>query len=145
VNLLELVDERDGGGVYGDGVHDDLVVEQDFEDVAVAVAAVELLSVADDQDEAATSAVLLGERLRGGEADEGGLRAVVPVSGRGDVARGGWGNKGAAMWPPLPVGIREPVARLAEITTAAAQQIGLKAGSIVTASWKAAATRVLSR
>jgi diacylglycerol O-acyltransferase / wax synthase len=40
------------------------------------------------------------------------LRAMVPVSVRVDVERGALGNRVAAMWAPLPVGIEDPVQRL---------------------------------
>jgi WS/DGAT/MGAT family acyltransferase len=55
-------------------------------------------------------------RLRGEETDEVVLRAMVPVSVRADVERGALGNKVAAMWAPLPVGILDPVHRLREIS-----------------------------
>lgn len=57
-------------------------------------------------------------RLRGQATDELELRAMVPVSVRADVERGALGNRVAAMWAPLPVGVMDPVARLARITTA---------------------------
>jgi WS/DGAT/MGAT family acyltransferase len=40
------------------------------------------------------------------------LRAMVPVSIRADIERGALGNRVAAMWAGLPVGITDPVARL---------------------------------
>jgi diacylglycerol O-acyltransferase / wax synthase len=43
------------------------------------------------------------------------LRAMVPVSVRADVERGALGNRVAAMWAPLPVGMRDPVQRLLRI------------------------------
>jgi WS/DGAT/MGAT family acyltransferase len=46
------------------------------------------------------------------------LRAMVPVSVRADVERGALGNRVAAMWAPLPVGITDPVQRLLTISTA---------------------------
>lgn len=44
------------------------------------------------------------------------LRAMVPVSIRADVERGALGNKVAAMWAPLPVGLVDPVQRLLTIS-----------------------------
>jgi len=44
------------------------------------------------------------------------LRAMVPVSIRADVDRGALGNRVAAMWAPLPVGIEDPVQRLGTIS-----------------------------
>jgi diacylglycerol O-acyltransferase len=41
------------------------------------------------------------------------LRAMVPVSVRADIERGALGNRVAAMWAPLPVGVRDPARRLA--------------------------------
>jgi diacylglycerol O-acyltransferase / wax synthase len=43
------------------------------------------------------------------------LRAMIPVSVRADVERGALGNRVAAMWAPLPVGITDPVERLRTI------------------------------
>ncbi|MFZ0041466.1 MAG: wax ester/triacylglycerol synthase family O-acyltransferase [Solirubrobacteraceae bacterium] len=52
-----------------------------------------------------------------GEPTEGlVLRAMVPVSVRADVERGALGNRVAAMWAPLPVGISDPVQRLLTIS-----------------------------
>jgi hypothetical protein len=36
------------------------------------------------------------------------LRAMVPVSVRADVERGALGNRVAAVYAPLPVGLGEP-------------------------------------
>lgn len=44
------------------------------------------------------------------------LKAMVPVSIRADVERGALGNRVAAMWAPLPVGITDPVQRLLTIS-----------------------------
>jgi WS/DGAT/MGAT family acyltransferase len=44
------------------------------------------------------------------------LRAMIPVSVRADVERGALGNRVAAMWAPLPVGITDPVERLRTIS-----------------------------
>jgi WS/DGAT/MGAT family acyltransferase len=51
-------------------------------------------------------------RLHGETTDDFELRAMVPVSVRADVERGALGNRVAAMWAPLPVGIADPVQRL---------------------------------
>ncbi len=54
-----------------------------------------------------------------GEATEGlELKAMVPVSVRADVEQGALGNRVAAMWAPLPVGITDPVERLQTIRQA---------------------------
>jgi diacylglycerol O-acyltransferase len=60
-------------------------------------------------------------RLRGEQTDELVLRAMVPVSVRADVERGALGNRVAAMWAPLPVGITDPVQRLQEVSSAMAE------------------------
>jgi diacylglycerol O-acyltransferase / wax synthase len=54
-------------------------------------------------------------RVHGEAADDTVLRAMVPVSIRADVERGALGNRVAAMWAPLPVGIIDPVERLLTI------------------------------
>ena len=41
---------------------------------------------------------------------------MVPVSVRADVERGALGNRVAAMWAPLPVGLGDPVQRLLTIS-----------------------------
>jgi diacylglycerol O-acyltransferase / wax synthase len=46
------------------------------------------------------------------------LKAMVPVSVRADVERGALGNRVAAMWAPLPVGMTDPVQRLLTISRA---------------------------
>jgi diacylglycerol O-acyltransferase len=60
----------------------------------------------------------LGRYLRDhGEAtDDTILRAMVPVSVRADVERGALGNRVAAMWAPLPIGLEDPVQRLLTIS-----------------------------
>jgi diacylglycerol O-acyltransferase / wax synthase len=60
----------------------------------------------------------LGRYMRGhGESvDDVELRAMIPVSVRADVERGALGNRVAAMWAPLPVGITDPVERLHTIS-----------------------------
>ncbi len=56
---------------------------------------------------------------RHGEPTEGlGLRAMVPVSIRADIDRGALGNRVAAMWVTLPVGLSDPVQRLREVSDA---------------------------
>jgi WS/DGAT/MGAT family acyltransferase len=55
-------------------------------------------------------------RMRGDNTDELVLRAMVPVSVRADVERGALGNRVAAMWIPLPVGVTDPVRRLLMIS-----------------------------
>jgi diacylglycerol O-acyltransferase / wax synthase len=59
----------------------------------------------------------LGRYLRvHGEATEDTiLRAMVPVSVRAVVERGALGNRVAAMWVPLPIGLADPVQRLLTI------------------------------
>src|SRR5581483_2606683 len=54
-------------------------------------------------------------RLHGHPTDDLVLKAMVPVSVRADVERGALGNRVAAMWAPLPVGVKDPVERLLEI------------------------------
>jgi diacylglycerol O-acyltransferase / wax synthase len=44
------------------------------------------------------------------------LKAMVPVSVRAEVERGALGNRVAAMWAPLPIGISDPVQRLLTIS-----------------------------
>jgi diacylglycerol O-acyltransferase len=46
------------------------------------------------------------------------LKAMVPVSVRNDLERGALGNKVAAMWAPLPVGMTDPVERFLTISRA---------------------------
>ena len=57
-------------------------------------------------------------RLHGHNTDDVVLRAMVPVSVRADVERGALGNRVAAMWAPLPVGVTDPVGRLQTISAA---------------------------
>ncbi len=56
----------------------------------------------------------LGAHLRrnGHETDDLVLKAMVPVSIRADIERGALGNRVAAMWAPLPVGVENPLERL---------------------------------
>jgi WS/DGAT/MGAT family acyltransferase len=55
-------------------------------------------------------------RMHGEATDELVLRAMVPISVRADVERGALGNRVAAMWAPLPIGITDPVERLLTIS-----------------------------
>jgi WS/DGAT/MGAT family acyltransferase len=57
-------------------------------------------------------------RLHGESTDEVELKAMVPVSVRAEVERGELGNRVAAMWAPLPVGMTDPVQRLLRISRA---------------------------
>ena len=57
-------------------------------------------------------------RLGGHPTDGLELKAMVPVSVRADVERGALGNRVAAMWAPLPVGIADPVVRLRRVSEA---------------------------
>jgi WS/DGAT/MGAT family acyltransferase len=54
-------------------------------------------------------------RVHGDPADDVVLKAMVPVSVRADVERGALGNRVAAMWAALPVGITDPIQRLLKI------------------------------
>ena len=55
-------------------------------------------------------------RMHGEPTDDLVLRAMVPVSVRADVEHGALGNRVAAMWAPLPVGLHDPVQRLLTIS-----------------------------
>jgi diacylglycerol O-acyltransferase len=55
-------------------------------------------------------------RVHGEATGDTVLRAMVPVSIRADVERGALGNRVAAMWAPLPIGLTDPVARLLTIS-----------------------------
>ncbi len=59
-------------------------------------------------------------RRRGEATDDVVLKAMVPVSVRGDDERGALGNRVAAMWAPLPVGVLDPRARLRQVAEAMA-------------------------
>jgi diacylglycerol O-acyltransferase len=62
----------------------------------------------------------LGAYLReqGHDTAELVLKAMVPVSVRADAERGALGNRVAAMWAPLPVGIEDPIECFGEIHAA---------------------------
>ena len=47
-------------------------------------------------------------RMHGEATDDLVLKAMVPVSVRADVERGALGNRVAAMWAPLPIGVSRP-------------------------------------
>jgi diacylglycerol O-acyltransferase len=57
-------------------------------------------------------------RLHGHRTSGIELKAMVPVSVRADVESGALGNRVAAMWAPLPVGLTDPVQRLETIRAA---------------------------
>ncbi|MBJ7329356.1 MAG: DUF1298 domain-containing protein, partial [Solirubrobacteraceae bacterium] len=59
-------------------------------------------------------------RRRGFDTEGVVLRAMVPVSVRAADERGQLGNKVAAMWAPLPIGIEDPVEQLAVVSEAMA-------------------------
>jgi diacylglycerol O-acyltransferase / wax synthase len=65
-------------------------------------------------------ALALGRFLRRRGIDTDGLvlKAMVPVSVRAETQRGALGNRVAAMWAPLPVGVSDPEAVLGEVTEA---------------------------
>jgi WS/DGAT/MGAT family acyltransferase len=64
-------------------------------------------------------------RRRGVDTDGMELKAMVPVSVRGEDGRGALGNQVAAMMAPLPVGLQDPVSRIERISDAMAH---LKSG-----------------
>ena len=57
-------------------------------------------------------------RRRGVATDGLVLKAMVPVSVRADAERGALGNRVAAMWAPLPVGVEDAEAVLVEVVEA---------------------------
>jgi diacylglycerol O-acyltransferase len=68
----------------------------------------------------AAVSLALGRWLRAHEQPTEGLvlKAMVPVSVRADIERGALGNRVAAMWAPLPVGIEDPIACYEQIRVA---------------------------
>jgi diacylglycerol O-acyltransferase len=70
----------------------------------------------------ASVSLALGRYLRNREIDTDGLvlKAMVPVSVRAESQRGALGNKVAAMWAPLPVGVRNPAETLSQVSAAMA-------------------------
>jgi WS/DGAT/MGAT family acyltransferase len=65
----------------------------------------------------AAVSLALGKHMRVQGFDTEGLllKAMVPVSVRSEGERGALGNRVAAMWAPLPVGVTDPVQCLAQI------------------------------
>jgi diacylglycerol O-acyltransferase / wax synthase len=65
----------------------------------------------------AAVSLALGRHMRAMGLDTEGLvlKAMVPVSVRAEVERGALGNRVAAMWAPLPVGVVDPAECLAEV------------------------------
>ncbi|MBA3327843.1 MAG: wax ester/triacylglycerol synthase family O-acyltransferase [Solirubrobacterales bacterium] len=57
-------------------------------------------------------------RHRGAATDGLELKAMVPVSVRADAEQGVLGNRVAAMWAPLPVGVEDPVEQFAAVRAA---------------------------
>ncbi len=57
-------------------------------------------------------------RMHGFDTEGVELRAMIPVSIRADIERGALGNRVAAMWAPLPVGVLDPVERLHAVSAA---------------------------
>ena len=55
-------------------------------------------------------------RSRGETTEDSVLRAMVPVSVRAEIERGALGNRVAAMWTSLPIGLGDPVQRLLTIS-----------------------------
>ena len=68
----------------------------------------------------ASVSLALGAFLRGrGHATEGlTLKAMVPVSVRADTQDGALGNRVAAMWAPLPVGLEDPLDVMTHVSAA---------------------------
>src|SRR5437879_627668 len=70
----------------------------------------------------AAVSLALGRYLRDRGTDTDGLelKAMVPVSVRAESQRGALGNQVAAMWAPLPVGVRNPAECLRQVSRAMA-------------------------
>jgi diacylglycerol O-acyltransferase len=68
----------------------------------------------------ASVSLALGRHLRaqGHDTTDLVMKAMVPVSVRGDDQRGALGNQVAAMWAPLPVGVEDPADCLEQIRLA---------------------------
>jgi len=58
-------------------------------------------------------------RVHGEATEDTVLRAMVPVSVRADVERGALGNRVAAMWAPLPIGLGAPASATAATASSA--------------------------
>jgi WS/DGAT/MGAT family acyltransferase len=65
----------------------------------------------------AAVSLALGRHMRTQGYDTEGLvlKAMVPVSVRAEIERGALGNRVAAMWAPLPVGVADPAECLAQV------------------------------
>jgi WS/DGAT/MGAT family acyltransferase len=65
----------------------------------------------------AAVSLAIGHHMRAQGHDTEGLvlKAMVPVSVRAELERGALGNRVAAMWAPLPVGVTDPAECLAQI------------------------------
>ncbi|HEY2632276.1 MAG TPA: wax ester/triacylglycerol synthase family O-acyltransferase, partial [Solirubrobacteraceae bacterium] len=65
----------------------------------------------------AVVSLALGRHMRAQGLNTEGLvlKAMVPVSVRAEVERGALGNRVAAMWAPLPVGVPDPAECLAQV------------------------------
>jgi WS/DGAT/MGAT family acyltransferase len=87
--------------------------------------------------------------IRRGREPEGlELKAMVPISVRAESERGALGNRVAAMYAPLPVGLAEPLERFARIHTAMAglKESGQAVGALaITRLADAAAPTVLDQ
>jgi WS/DGAT/MGAT family acyltransferase len=83
----------------------------------------------------ASVSLALGRYLRNRGMDTEGLvlKAMVPVSVRAESQRGALGNQVAAMWAPLPVGVRNPAECLRQVSGAMAdlKQSGQAVGAQV--------------
>ncbi|HEV2819230.1 MAG TPA: WS/DGAT domain-containing protein [Solirubrobacteraceae bacterium] len=67
---------------------------------------------------AVTGALRRFLRRRGTDVDGLTLRAMVPVSVRADIDRGALGNRVAAMFAPLPVGLADPLEQFGAVHSA---------------------------